>query len=42
MTDGDFTPMMLTSAATGRALGSHTLVLFNACRSAGASYEYTR
>jgi hypothetical protein len=42
MADGDFTPMMLTSAATGRALRSHPLVFLNACRSAGASYEYTR
>ena len=42
MADGDFTPMMLTSAATGRALRSNPLVFLNACRSAGASYEYTR
>jgi CHAT domain-containing protein len=42
MADGDFTPMMLTSAATGRALRSRPLVFLNACRSAGASYEYTR
>jgi CHAT domain len=42
MADGDFTPMMLSSAATGQALRSHPLVFLNACRSAGASYEYTR
>jgi hypothetical protein len=43
MADGDFTPMMLTSAATGRVLRSHhPLVFLNACRSAGASFEYTR
>jgi hypothetical protein len=42
MADGDFTPMMLTSAATGHTLATGPLVFLNACRSAGAVYEYTR
>jgi CHAT domain-containing protein len=42
MADGDLTPMMLTSAATGHTLATGPLVFLNACRSAGAAYEYTR
>ncbi|MFI6322770.1 CHAT domain-containing protein [Nonomuraea sp. NPDC050556] len=43
MLDGDFGPVHLSSAVTTRALRRGSpLVFFNACRSAGAVYEYTR
>jgi hypothetical protein len=43
MPDGGFSPMMLSSATATRALSSRSpLVFVNACRSAGAIYEYTR
>lgn len=43
MLDGDFGPVHLSSAVTTRALRRRSpLVFFNACRSAGAVYEYTR
>lgn len=43
MADGDFEPLMLSSAAnTGVLAGTAPLVFFNACRSAGVAYEYTQ
>jgi hypothetical protein len=43
MPDGGFAPMMLSSAVATQVLSSrHPLVFVNACRSAGAIYEYTR
>jgi hypothetical protein len=43
MPDGGFSPMMLSSATATRALSYRSpLVFVNACRSAGAIYEYTR
>jgi hypothetical protein len=43
MADGPFAPAMLSSAVTTRALTALSpLVFLNACRSAGATFEYTR
>ncbi|MGH3374730.1 MAG: CHAT domain-containing protein [Actinoallomurus sp.] len=42
MADGEFLPMMLNSSIAREVLSRHPLVFINACRSAGAAYEYTR
>ncbi|WP_221348146.1 CHAT domain-containing protein [Streptomyces beigongshangae] len=43
MEGGDFTPDLLTPAVPVRGLEAHSpLVFFNACRSAGATYQYTQ